>query len=125
MRARFLSAFLLCAACFFSGPTHANDQSVATTWRLLDYIAVDYPEAVQNGAIVNQAEYDEMLEFSATAASAIDALPVTPASPELQRSASELRQAIRAKAAPADIAVKARSLAASLVQHYPIPLRPA
>ena len=125
MRARFLSAFLLCAACLFAGPTYANDQSVATTWRLLDYIAVDYPEAVQNGAIVNQAEYDEMLEFSATAASSIDAMPATPALPELQRSASELRQAVQAKTAPADIAVKARSLAASLVQHYPIPLRPA
>ena len=124
MRARFLSAFLLCAACLFAGPTYANDQSVATTWRLLDYIAVDYPEAVQNGAIVNQAEYDEMLEFSATAASSIDAMPATPALPELQRSASELRQAVQAKTAPADIAVKARSLAASLVQHYPIPLRP-
>lgn len=125
MRTRFLSAFLLCTAFFFAGPIYANDQSVATTWRLLDYIAVDYPGAVQNGAIVNKAEYDEMLEFSATAASSIDALPATPALSELQRSAGELRQAIQAKAAPADIAIKARGLAALLVQHYPIPLRPA
>src|SRR5690606_24793654 len=35
------------------------------------------------------------------------------------------RQAIEAKARPADIARKARALAAALVGHYPIPLEPS
>jgi high-affinity iron transporter len=38
-------------------------QEVQTTWRLLDYIAVDYREAVREGKIVNPAEYQEMAEF--------------------------------------------------------------
>jgi high-affinity iron transporter len=37
--------------------------AVQTTWRLLDYLAVDYPGAVRDGRIVSQAEYDEMREF--------------------------------------------------------------
>ncbi|WP_236685868.1 FTR1 family protein [Pseudoxanthomonas suwonensis] len=97
---------------------------MATTWRLLDYIAVDYREAVEDGAIVNQLEYDEMLEFSATAAAAIEALPATEGSSELTAQASRLQDSIGDKAAPDAIALQARALAALLVQHYPIPLLP-
>ncbi len=125
MRSRVLSALFFFHALFLALPAHAHDPSVATTWRLLDYIAVDYPEAVQDGVVVNQVEYDEMREFSATAADAIAALPATPASPELQRSAAGLRQAIEARAASAEIATRARELAAALVRQYPIPLRPS
>ena len=32
---------------------------------LLDYIAVDYSMAVQNGQIISQAEFQEMNEFAA------------------------------------------------------------
>ena len=69
-----LGIALFPARAFASGP----DGSVATTWRLLDYIAVDYREAVADGEVINQLEYDEMLEFSETAANAIAALPPTP-----------------------------------------------
>jgi high-affinity iron transporter len=31
---------------------------------LLDYVTVDYPEFVQAGVVLDQAEYDEQLEFS-------------------------------------------------------------
>jgi len=119
-----LNFFLVLCAGFMPQEARAADQSVATTWRLLDYIAVDYPEAVREGSIVNQVEYEEMVEFSTTAAAAIDALPPTPALPDLRRSAGELRQAIQAKAPSTDIALKARALAARLVQAYPIPLKP-
>ncbi|MGJ4730711.1 FTR1 family protein [Luteimonas sp. SDU101] len=114
-----LSVVLICTCAF------ASDASVATTWRLLDYIAVDYREAVADGEVVNQLEYDEMLEFSATAASAIAALPDTPQSAQLQGDAQALERAIADKAAPDRIAAQARGLAALLVQAHPIPLLPA
>ena len=114
-----LSVALICTCAF------ASEASVATTWRLLDYIAVDYREAVAGGEVVNPLEYDEMLEFSATAAAAIEGLPQTAASEQLKRDAGALRQAIVDKAEPDRIAVQARGLAASLVQAYPIPLMPA
>jgi high-affinity iron transporter len=31
---------------------------------MLDYVAVDYPEFVQDGVVLDQAEYDEQVEFS-------------------------------------------------------------
>ncbi|MEK6806278.1 MAG: FTR1 family protein [Pseudomonadota bacterium] len=42
--------------------------------QLLDYIAVDYPEAVEQGKVVNESEYAEMREFSAAIASKSAAL---------------------------------------------------
>ncbi|HEX8535726.1 MAG TPA: hypothetical protein VF662_16320, partial [Allosphingosinicella sp.] len=59
-------AFLLflIVSVFGSAPASAADGDVQTTWRLLDYVAVDYSGAVSGGKIVNPAEYDEMLEFS-------------------------------------------------------------
>src|SRR5690606_5505386 len=112
---------LICACAH----AHASEASVATTWRLLDSIAVDYREAVADGQVVNQLEYDEMLEFSATAASAIADLPGTPQATQLQDDARALQQAIADKAEPDRIASQARALAALLVRAHPIPLMPA
>lgn len=125
MHPRRLLATLLFSVAMFCTCAFASDQSVATTWRLLDYIAVDYREAVAAGEVVNQLEYDEMLEFSATAAEAIAALPETPQAAQLQRDAQTLQQAITDKAEPERIAAQARALAALLVQAHPIPLLPA
>ncbi|WP_202844911.1 cytochrome c/FTR1 family iron permease [Luteimonas saliphila] len=121
--AALLAVVLSCAHAF--QPAFASDAAVATTWRLLDYIAVDYREAVADGEVVNKLEYDEMLEFSATAAEAIDALPATPAEGRLQQEAAALQQAIEARAPPDQVATRARALAALLVEAHPIPLMPA
>lgn len=43
-----------------------QDKNVQTIIHLLDYIARDYPAAVQQGAIINAGEYAEMKEFSQT-----------------------------------------------------------
>lgn len=116
---------LLACAAAFAPSVLASEAAVATTWRLLDYIAVDYREAVQQGEVVNPVEYAEMVEFSATAAAGIGALPPGAGSAELGRQAADLQRAIAAKGAADDIAAQARALAALLVEHYPIPLQPA
>ena len=51
---------------------------VATTWRMLDYVAVDYGAAVSDGKVSNQFEYDEMIEFSKSVAERIGSLPASP-----------------------------------------------
>ena len=121
LAALLLGVALICTCA----PARASGDSVATTWRLLDYIAVDYREAVADGEVVNQLEYDEMLEFSATAAAAIADLPDAPQARQLQDDARGLEQAIAARADPDDIASRARGLAALLVEAHPIPLLPA
>ncbi|PBN42184.1 hypothetical protein SxD43FB_18040 [Sphingobium sp. D43FB] len=56
-------------------PAVAQTAPAQTALRLLDYIAVDYPEAVADGKIANAGEYAEMQEFSATAAKLVGELP--------------------------------------------------
>lgn len=125
MAARSFLLLLFIGFTALPGPALGAEKSVATTWRLLDYIAVDYREAVKDGAIVNAGEFAEMTEFSATAAAAIDALPSTGGSAELSRQAAQLQRSIQDKHAPEAVAAEARALAALLVRHYPIPLAPA
>lgn len=117
---RFLSGCLLLVATCIA---QANPQ-VQTIWRLLDYVAVDYPEAVRDGAVVNQFEYAEMQEFSATVRERLAQLPAHPAAEQLAAQALDLETAIAAKAAPADVESKARELAEALLQAYPVPRAP-
>lgn len=103
----------------FGALAHANPQ-VQTTWRLLDYLAVDYREAVQGGAVVNRSEYREMLEFSATVRERLAQLPAHDARPALLARAGALEAAIAARADPALIDRQARTLADALLQAYPV-----
>jgi high-affinity iron transporter len=122
---RLLALLALVLAATIATPATAQSSDVQTAWRLLDYIAVDYPEAVRKGRIVNQLEYDEMVEFSASVGERLQALPAKPARAALIRDASELQKAIAAKAAPEAIDRQARALAARLLAAYPVPLAPA
>ncbi|HEX8213947.1 MAG TPA: cytochrome c/FTR1 family iron permease [Allosphingosinicella sp.] len=98
---------------------------VQTTWRLLDYIAVDYAGAVSNGRVISQVEYDEMLEFSASVEERMGKLPASPSKSALTRRSGALRSAIAAKAAPPAVDKLARALAADLLEAHPVPLAPA
>jgi high-affinity iron transporter len=121
---RLCALLALIAACLFTAPAAAQGGGVETSWRLLDYIAVDYREAVQGGKVVNPAEYTEMEEFSASVRERLAQLPAKPAKARLVADSDALRTAIAAKAAPDDIARQARGLAAALLAAYPVPLAP-
>ena len=85
----------------------SSAEEVQTAWRLLDYVAVDYPEAVTGGKVTNPAEFSEMTEFSASVSAKISALPVKPAQKALVRDARQLEAAIAAKSSAAEIAKQA------------------
>ena len=63
---RRLLACLGFALVFFTlaAPAAAAPSDVQTTWRLLDYVAVDYAGAVRGGKVISASEYAEMREFS-------------------------------------------------------------
>ena len=111
----------------FAFPTaaRADDSAVQTTWRLLDYLAVDYPGAVQDGRIVSQLEYDEMREFSSSVVERIAALPDRSGRAALLTAARDLEAKIARKAPPPEIDREARALAGQLLALYPVPLAPA
>lgn len=119
-----LAVLLLGVSAFGSGPAHAQTAPAQTIWRLLDYIAVDYREAVRDGEVVNDVEYQEMIEFSKSARERIAQLPATSAKQALQQQSVALEKLIAAKNPPDTIAVAARAVAADLIKAYPVPLAP-
>jgi high-affinity iron transporter len=124
------AAFALLLALAAALAPHASlaapaSAEVQTTWRLLDYIAVDYREAVAGGRVINPLEYREMEEFSGSVSAKLAALPAKPQRATLIADAKALEKAIAAKAQPQDIARRAKGLAAALLAAYPVPLAPA
>jgi high-affinity iron transporter len=126
-----LLVLVVCALFALLSPTAAPAQaenpssSVQTTWRLLDYIAVDYAGAVANGRIVSQSEYAEMGEFARTARTNIQALPGNSSKQRLLAQAGALEAAIASKASPQRVNSSARALATGLLAAYPVPLSPS
>ncbi|HYI41216.1 MAG TPA: cytochrome c/FTR1 family iron permease [Allosphingosinicella sp.] len=122
---RPLAPLLLCLlALLGASPASAQTAEVQTTWRLLDYVAVDYREAVRDGRIVNDGEYKEMAEFTASVRQRLAALPEKPAKAKLVAGASALQAAVARKAPPPEIEKQARALGAQLIAAYPVPLAP-
>ena len=101
------------------------DPGAQTVWRLLDYISVDYPAAVVDGKVISEAEYAEMIEFSASVRERMALLPPSAAQPQLLQGAQELQAAIDAKRSPEVVAGLARGLAGQLLLSYPMPLAPS
>lgn len=119
---------LLCFLCVGTPLTAASAQglgNVQTTWRLLDYIAVDYPGAVRGGRVVSTAEYQEMNEFSASVAERLSSLPPSAKREALLKQAGELQQSIKMKRSETAVATQARHLGAALLATYPVPLVPS
>ena len=50
---------------------------------MLDYMAVDYPEFVQDGVVLDASEYEEQVEFSEQVQSLLAQLPAHPEQPGL------------------------------------------
>ena len=129
---RELFAAALCGL-LVSVPAVAEDAPAATrdpnaivpqTWQMLDYMAVDYAGAVNEGAVISTSEYAEEREFAATARARIQSLPPTAATPALLAEADALIALVAAKAAPAQVALQAHALADALLQAYPVPTAP-
>ncbi|MEA3049361.1 MAG: high-affinity iron transporter [Sphingomonadales bacterium] len=108
----------------FATPAAAQQGEVQTSWRLLDYLAVDYPGAVRDGRVISASEYKEMGEFAASVGERIGGLPQKPQKARLVAGADALKAAIGRKAAPEDVARIAHGLAAQLIAAYPVPLAP-
>ena len=127
LRGLSLAFILSMSALFAALPARAASvaDEVQTSWRLLDYIAVDYGGAVAGGRIVNPAEYQEMAEFSGSVGERFARLPANPARQSLIERSTALRSLIAGKSAPAQVAAQARKLADALLAAYPVPLAPS
>jgi len=94
-------------------------------WRLLDYVGVDYPGAVSAGAVVNDAEYREMVEFAAEVGVRLNELPRNAYTPGLTEQVRTLQRHIADKADAKVVAASAHSLADTILAAFPSPVAPA
>jgi len=74
-------AFSLCSTITFSQGLPAKNKSsdrltfqARTLINLLDYVSQDYSRAVNNGEVINNAEYSEMIEFTVESTSLFDSI---------------------------------------------------
>jgi high-affinity iron transporter len=115
----------LIALLALAEPALAKANDVQVSWRLLDYLGVDYAGAVKNGKVISASEYAEMREFAGSVRQRIGSLEPTPAKPTLVRQADRLVAAIDRKADPAEVQAISKQLGSALLAAYPVALAPA
>ncbi|ANX05035.1 cytochrome c/FTR1 family iron permease [Immundisolibacter cernigliae] len=122
---RFLALMLACM--LLALPVRgalAQDETAGRLVHLLDYIGVDYGGAVVDGAVVSEAEYAEMQEFTASVVELMGGLPQKPGHDELAAQAAALRGAVDGKAPAAEVAGLAAQLKTRVAALYELRLAP-
>ena len=112
-------------ACAWGAAFASDDEGAApTALHLLDYIAVDYPNSVQDGQVKSADEYKEMTEFAGEVARIVATLPDNPERTALTTEAEKLVERIAHKASAGDVARDANALSAAIVRNYRIAAAP-
>jgi len=96
----------------------------ATVVHLLDYVAVDYPEFVKDGKVVDEAEYKEQVEFVGQAIASIELLPENPARAQLLERARKLLAQVQGKASGDAVHEAANQLKAAVIAAYQLTVAP-
>jgi high-affinity iron transporter len=91
---------------------------------MLDYVAVEYPEFVQDGTVLDQAEYDEQIEFSQQVRTMLDQLPDHADKPHLLRQAEQLIRQIRDKGPGLEVTALAQQLRWEVIRTYNVEVAP-
>jgi high-affinity iron transporter len=125
---RLAGLAVLSAICLIGSPTSAQPQAgpepAPMILHMLDYVAVDYPEFVQDGTVLDQGEYDEQLDFSQQVRTMLDQLAPHPDKDEMLRQADQLVALVRQKAPGAEVAALAQQLRWRIIRGYKVEVAP-
>jgi high-affinity iron transporter len=110
---------LLLILCLLFTPTAFAEQTHQLL-QLLDYVGVDYAEAVEDDKVINAGEYEEMREFSSTINGTVATLPWHESKSALQQESAALKVAIDSKRAPADIAAMTGAMRGRIMGSYKV-----
>jgi high-affinity iron transporter len=91
---------------------------------LLDYVAVDYPGTVQDGAVLDQAEYDEQVEFSQQIYTLLGDLPTQADTPNLRRQVEQLVALIQDKRPGPEVSTLAHQLRWQVIHTFNVEVAP-
>jgi high-affinity iron transporter len=91
---------------------------------MLDYVAVDYAEAVKDGQVQDQGEYAEQLDFVTQVKTMVGRWPARPAQAALVAEASRLVAFVTNKRRADDVARLASELRWAIVKAYDVEIAP-
>jgi high-affinity iron transporter len=92
--------------------------------QMLDYVAVDYPEFVQDGVVLNQAEYEEQVEFAQQTRTMLDQLPAHPDKAGLLHLAERVVSGIQDKRPGPEVAALGPRLRWAIIRAYDVEVAP-
>lgn len=103
--------------------TSSVDDAAQRIVHVLDYIAVDYEWAFEDGSVVDELEYREQLEFASSVDEALAGLGVA-SDALLGRDLAALQAAIQAKRPAVEVARGSRALARSVREEFDLHTSP-
>ena len=115
---------LLFSFCTLLLPPVSNAGPAEAILHALDYIAVDYPPTVADGAVLDQNEYTEQVEFSAQLLPALERLPAKNGREKIAQQLGQLENQIRTRAEGSLVAQTARDAARRIAELYQLNLTP-
>jgi len=117
---RLVVGILTFFICTMAWASEQPTSSINTVLQLVNYVGADYPTAVVDGKVINQAEYAEMTEFSAQIKTLIADLPDTETDLKqpIVHLSDELSQLVTDKASTEDVYQTAQALNQLLIHTY-------
>jgi len=109
------------AAAVADAPPGARPQTIL---HMLDYVAVDYPGAVQNGQVVAEGEFKEQVEFVTQAVTMLGELPERPERAALIEQARRLLALVQGRGPGDGVARLAGEIRAGVIAAYQVPVAP-
>ncbi len=113
--------YLILIVSLFGQTANANNQQLL---QIIDYLGVDYAGAVEHGRVINEAEYKEMLDFSAGIHQQLTALPDSDVKAELLVLGEKLSQWVKDKRSAQQIKSLTETLHSTIISAYNIMVTP-
>jgi high-affinity iron transporter len=126
-RAAGLGGWLLLGVLAVVSPAVAAPVGSAaqTILHVLDYVAVDYPEAVKDGRVADEAEFKEQIDFVAQAVAMLGDLPAHPQRAALVEKARRLLALVEGRRPAADVAHLAGEIRGEVITAYRVAVAPS
>ncbi len=105
-----------------AAPDGARAQTIL---HMLDYVAVDYPEAVKDGRVADEAEFKEQVDFVRQAVTMLGELPDRPERAALVEQARRLLASVEGKSPAADVARLAGEIRWAVIKAYQVVVAPS
>lgn len=120
------SFFFLSVLIFFLSPALSSAAEIDRVLSLVDYIGGDYANAVKEGKIVNEFEYQEMLDFSSAAIDLWEKIPEKKIeTTDFSEKFARLRSIIVSKGPTSEVESLANELKGRIISAYDIKPYPA